>query len=363
MTTIETYCAKVFCVDNCQTCFQNYTCNLCNAGYYPASNGECVEGTQTNCPDNCVNCNQTSGWCNICAYGYNVQGGKCALNVPLVSLNDCQIAFYEGMCKMCMNGYMVSPTFQCTEAPDITCNVTNCYQCNSTNNFCSVCNLGYTVNTNGGCTQNACNISSCFACSNSTTCSSCATGYALINNTCMWQKYNCEVQNCITCNADNFCAQCMPGYEVYYAKGGAGATCVKLTQAVGHLSEFVKYCNMYGEMALGTGGALFIGCVECMPNFINVFGQCVANLTQSNYSCNLLNCEYCVQNEYCGKCAPGYTVISNAGGQCWKNYSPVPYCALTTPQAMCVLCEEGYALLGYSSCVKIGNITCNITGC
>ena len=90
--------------------------------------------------------------------------------------------------------------------------------------------------------------------------------------------------------------------------------------------------------------------------------MCVANLTQSSYQCDVSNCNSCVQNNFCGQCADGYTVIVNTGGRCWKKYSPIPFCALTTG-ALCAECEQGYALTDDAECFPIPLFKCNVTGC
>lgn len=138
---------------------------------------------------------------------------------------------------------------------------------------------------------------------------------------------------------------------------------MKITTADGFQEEYVKYCSQLGIMTFGTGSLLEFGCVTCMTNFINVGGICVANLTQTNYECNINNCDFCIQNNFCGKCATGYTLLTNTGGQCWKNYSPVTNCMLTTAEVMCAACNTGYVLVGESSCMAMTDVTCDISGC
>ena len=52
-------------------------------------------------------------------------------------------------------------------------------------------------------------------------------------------------------------------------------------------------------MHFGTS-ALVVGCIDCYEGFINILGMCVANLTQSSYECNVPNCNFCIQNNFCG---------------------------------------------------------------
>ena len=101
-----------------------------------------------------------------------------------------------------------------------------------------------------------------------------------------------------------------------------------------------------------------------MNGFINVGGFCVANLTQANYTCNVENCVYCIQNNFCGQCGDGYTTLIQTGGQCWKTYSPLPNCRETLLNAaVCFACNEGYALNLDDECMLISNVTCNVMGC
>ena len=59
----------------------------------------------------------------------------------------------------------------------------------------------------------------------------------------------------------------------------------------------------------------------------------------------------------------GYYTQIFTGGQCFKNYSPLPYCDLTTIFiAECQTCDSGFVNnMGY--CVKFKNGTCDVMGC
>ena len=58
--------------------------------------------------------------CNLCSYGYNIQNGYCALNVP-TDISDCEVAFWPGICQLCNEGYIVSPGYQCLKPNGIMC--------------------------------------------------------------------------------------------------------------------------------------------------------------------------------------------------------------------------------------------------
>ena len=86
------------------------------------------------------------------------------------------------------------------------------------------------------------------------------------------------------------------------------------------------HCEKFSEFLFGADTNLYVGCISCMEGYVDVGGFCVADLTQSNYACNVENCLYCVQNNYCGKCKEGYHTQQYTGGLCFKNYSPIPNC-------------------------------------
>ena len=128
MTTFQTYCDQVFCVENCALCLSNYFCEKCNTGYYVTSNGYCSTAKPpiTKCPENCLHCSSKSN-CTLCSYGYNIQNGFCLPNIPLPSF--CNAAFYPNMCQVCNPGYMTNIAHSCVPIPTFSCNVANCYNC------------------------------------------------------------------------------------------------------------------------------------------------------------------------------------------------------------------------------------------
>ena len=267
------------------------------------------------------------------------------------------------MCQLCMEGYIVGVGYVCEDEPSSTCNVqTGCLMCSS-DNTCSQCSPGYKL-VDGNCTELECDVASCAVCENSTKCSDCRENYFLMNNECKFKTYACNVDKCISClSSPEFCSQCEEGYYIQELTNDnhevLAAKCVKITVAIGNNANLVKYCSKFGYMGIGTDTSLHVGCLMCMENYINVGGFCVANLTQSNYLCDVDNCEYCVQNNYCGKCEDGYYIQLFTGGQCWKEYSPLPYCKLTTIfGALCIACDDGFVLSNYECFKYDPAVTC-----
>ena len=78
----------------------------------------------------------------------------------------------------------------------------------------------------------------------------------------------------------------------------------------------------------------------------------------------MLNCVYCIENNYCGKCGDGYFVRTYTGGQCWKMYSPLPHCKFTNLYLpICLSCEDGYVLNATNQCARMLVNKCQIIGC
>lgn len=216
----------------------------------------------------------------------------------------------------------------------------------------------------------SCNVQNCLSC----TASACTQCYPLYQLTaagqCELKVYQCNVQNCLYCSAANVCSQCATGYiPVTNSQAGStlsnlGSSCVLLTSSVGG-SIPVTNCLVYGNLFPGTS-TLQVGCVTCQQNFVNVGGYCVANISLGSYTCTIENCVYCVQNNICGQCAPGYSVYIANAGVCAPNYSPIPNCLMTPLFSMaCTQCASGYALADFAACVPIPNpvVNCNISGC
>lgn len=283
-------------------------------------------------------------------------------------------------CQLCKPSYIVNPSYQCMSNPGFNCPIGNCAQCQQSSGatVCKTCLIGYSLSADFlTCTQLSCTITNCQTCNNGTTCTTCIPGYQVSGDLtqCQLQVYQCSIANCLYCKSAGICAMCAPGYSVFLQTqtppGGTaspvGSSCVAITASSGG-SVAVTNCQQYGPMVAGTSG-LQIGCINCMPNYINVGGYCVANISQTNYVCNIANCVYCVQNNICGQCLPGFTAFMGSTSSCVANYSPIPNCLLTglfnpsgTPT--CAQCANGYVLVDSVACVAIpANFSCNVTGC
>lgn len=361
------YCQSINCsISNCRACLQNNSCSLCNENYYVTSNGTCLSGIGPTCSSGCLFCNSTA--CLVCNYGFNVFNGGCFPNNGNY-ITNCQSSFTPFSCQLCISGFMVAPSYQCMVNPAFTCNsIPNCATCSgisASNITCTHCQLGYQLSA-GACHILTCNVPNCMTC-NQTLCIECITNYYLTNNQCILQIYQCNVSNCLYCKAPNICSQCVEGYSINLLTQQAttlGSLCVEITGSVGGTVP-VSNCIKFEATIPGTS-ELTIGCKTCEQNFINVGGYCVANITQANFTCNIQNCVYCVQNNVCGKCGKNYTVYLGSLSICIRDYSPIPNCLLTPlEQTGCYKCADGYTLIDHYLCVliPIPTIICNVAGC
>jgi hypothetical protein len=100
-----------------------------------------------------------------------------------------------------------------------SCNVDNCYSCQTNNsNYCAQCNSGF-YESNGRCQLNgtvACNVRNCLVCDPITTgaCKICVSLYKL-NAVKTCTPLSCEDSNCENCPNDrNVCERCKLNYFV-----------------------------------------------------------------------------------------------------------------------------------------------------
>lgn len=379
MTSVP-YCQQNVCPNtNCSYCSAPYICGSCNAGTFLNSQGQCQVGTAptVTCGTNCQVCNTTNATqCLLCGVGFNLQNGYCFPNFGS-NVSNCLSYFSPIACQLCSNNFYVSPTYQCVPMPTFSCSATttpNCVYCvlNTATppvSVCGLCAQGYSVSAvDGSCTVAACNITYCTVCSNTTTCGTCLPPYVLSSTfTCVAPVYACEVANCQFCASAGMCSMCMMGFTVSnIIQGGVtvGSTCVpNMTPS----NTLIANCAQYGPLVPGTAQINY-GCVQCQPNFINVLGYCVANISQQNYICNVSNCLYCIQNNVCGACKTGYLSLIGTQYMCLLSYSPIPNCAITTylsTTLSCYQCNAGYQQVeGFCLNMNNNNVnSCNVTGC
>lgn len=116
LTDSVTYCQSVTCtVPNCLTCYQDNICSQCANGYYISAEGMCQLGTANNtCVFQCSSCNGT--YCLLCNFGYVESNGNC-FPVQFNRGSNCQSAFTFLFCQLCIEGYIVDPTFSCIPNP------------------------------------------------------------------------------------------------------------------------------------------------------------------------------------------------------------------------------------------------------
>jgi hypothetical protein len=214
-------CTQIICpfnVTNCNACVQNYN--------------SIFQFNQTLCAP------------NSCAMNYINVHGLCVPNITSMAIpcnvSNCVSCSVNNFCQSCSNGYYLTRAGSCL--PNI-CNVQNCQSC-SLNNICQQCSSGYILTIGGlaimsytniitfnqfigmmQCTLNtsiSCNVNNCQYCLSNNTCTVCADGYTLNNNVC---TASCNVTNCYMCGSNNMCSTCMPGYTL----GSNGTQCTAIT--------------------------------------------------------------------------------------------------------------------------------------
>jgi hypothetical protein len=213
------------CSVNCITCNSPTQCRSCDSGYslftLPNTNIICVQ-----CTSNCRTCAAgIPGSCLSCGDGFYLSSGKC-----MACTLNCLSCLSPTSCSGCVSGFFLTSSLTCSvncQIPCATCSASNPTKCSSCiagytynsfsfsctpqtscNGACSVCPIGYLLQT-GQCTQ--CTASNCQLCSNSSlsTCLSCAPGFYL--NPASGQCRTCLPQ-CATCLRGDGCLTCNAGY-------------------------------------------------------------------------------------------------------------------------------------------------------
>lgn len=171
----EYYLAGGDCILNCNdfgcaTCETTTTCSLCYAGYELSNAKKCVRscnegsakvtgGTCKKCGtyiSKCESCypNYDDGYktvlCNYCSSGYFLNYGVCTQCSS--TLANCLQCTSSLVCIRCAKDFRVNGDI--CESKD-KCKAKNCKTCVSDNpDKCSVCNTGFTTNSNGLCKAN-----------------------------------------------------------------------------------------------------------------------------------------------------------------------------------------------------------------
>lgn len=251
--------------------------------------------------------------------------------------NNCLACTNSNVCTLCNEGY--SPNSQGVCLPCLS----NCRGCSSqANAVCLSCGQGFYLNSNSVC--QACP-SFCLTCS-SLGCTQCQGGYTLTSSfTC--QK-NC-VAPCATCSATSTtsCLSCLAGYTYVQSS----SSCTPITTCTGGCTVCPLNYVLSNSQCLACQSA---SCSRCTPTALSVCTACYPGnfLNQGSCSACPTGCSTCSSAQNCLSCSPGYTSqVQPVSTQvsCVQCQSP---CALCIGNAQtCTKCVSGYSLSGWN-CVS-----------
>lgn len=146
---------------------------------------------------NCERYNEATGGCERCISQFYINNQRQCVRLPA----NCLQANQFGKCTSCAVNYIPRSDGVCIRI------IANCRTLDGTNQICQVCNDGYYVNTNGGCSVIPEN---CQSVSSSGVCERCLTGFTLVNGVCFT-----SIQFCVNLNPNNgLCIQCDSNYYV-----------------------------------------------------------------------------------------------------------------------------------------------------
>ncbi|ELP83590.1 protein serine/threonine kinase, putative [Entamoeba invadens IP1] len=300
---------------NCTSCvggcsFNGRSCLLCAAGYF--SNGGtssctvCRSGSYSlggastclSCDSTCGSCDKTNGNCTTCNSGYILTDGRCT---------PCRAGTYPSgdMCVKCpTNYYSSSGSISCTKCD------TTCVTCNSTNGYCTSCQIGYATNNK--------------------VCTICASGYYEHNNACK----PCENGTHSSTGGSTECKPCQGGYY----------------SLIGY-SECVHCDGLCGDHCDAASGK----CLSCISGYVlQPTGECVG-CEGGQYANTATNsCKLCAAGTYseqnatsCTSCVEGHYSFEGAT-RCKACSSVCNTCDKTT--GVCLTCYSGYQLNASQSC-------------
>lgn len=281
-TCTNNVCAQT----GCMACSSNGQCSACLVGYQFNSTSKSCQVAGYGCND--LNCQFCSGpqSCGQCKPGYQIGNYPTTGSVnsvrlcrPLIcpynvtncmscSLSyDSNFNFQKTLCSACNSGYILVNGYCVANLVTPTCSVSNCNSC-SYNNFCKLCNSGFSLTSYGTCVPTQCGIANCASCSLNYICQQCNTNYTLalsplqltsataygfaswaLTQQCVPNTVSCNVSNCAYCLSANQCASCATGYDF----------------SASNSNLCVASCNVANCFQCTEGNAN--NCTTCSPGF------------------------------------------------------------------------------------------------
>ncbi|ELP89830.1 protein serine/threonine kinase, putative [Entamoeba invadens IP1] len=300
---------------NCTSCvggcgFNGRGCSLCPAGYFsPGGISTCTvcrsgsysfggASVCSTCDSTCGSCDKNNGNCTSCSSGYILTDGRCT---------PCWAGTIQNgdMCVECpTNYYSSSGSASCTKCD------TTCVTCNSTNGYCTSCQIGYATNNK--------------------VCTICASGYYEHNNVCK----PCENGTHSSTSGSTACTPCQGGYY----------------SLIGY-SECVHCDGLCGDRCDAASGK----CLSCISGYVlQPTGECVGCEGGQYANATTNSCKLCVSGMYseqnapsCTSCGDG-TYSKEGATRCKACLSICNTCDKTT--GVCLTCYSGYQLNASQSC-------------
>ena len=386
-TCTNNVCAQT----GCMACSSNGQCSACLVGYQFNSTSKSCQVAGYGCNDqNCQFCSGPQS-CGQCKPGYQIGNYPATGSInsvrlcrPLIcpynvtncmscSLSyDSNFNFQKTLCSACNSGFILVNGYCVANLVAPTCSVSNCNSC-SYNNFCKLCNSGFSLTSYGTCVPTQCTVANCASCSLNYICQQCNTNYTLalsplqltsataygfaswaLTQQCVPNTVSCNVANCAYCLSANQCASCATGYDF----------------SASNSNLCVASCNVANCFQCTEGNAN--NCTTCSPGFQSQSSgaSCQAIPVNCGSGCANSSCIYnwVTAQPECTACQSSLTLYKGVCYQSTCNIYGCSVCANWASPFYCITCNQGLILTnGYCSKTNCNNgvancITCIQTG-
>lgn len=259
------------------------------------------------CLGNCVSCSANYTVCDRCQITDLISmDGKCVNQATAATLLE------QGMDRWPSNGTLKTDIL-------VACQDTNCSNCSYWNIQCTLCKIGYYLNT------------STHKCTSQSTLENTSRGPDLsISNKPI---VNCSDSRCLNCNQNHsLCRACLPGYLSYLNQTTSAVTCLMRT-------ELIASKQSIGPAEIGS--TQLLNCSERCETCFNLYTTCESCKNQSHYlipdgsSPNCGPLSELIETNTTGRNISGRTVVQCNEAtcqQCWQNYQ------------ICKTCKQGFTL-------------------
>ena len=282
-------------------------CKICTSSHYP-NNGTCVSVTQP--VDNCVQY-ISDGVCGKCTNFLDAKG-NCFGNI-----NGCKLYSSQTVCSQCESTHWAQSTSSCVQySPDLFCRTFN-----ATADRCIDCNTGWSLQSNGKCTDNGSTDPCLEKALNGVDCLRCIDTYYLDLGTkkCVFRTaQNCKEKQP---NKDE-CLSCLAGH---FMDKNNNNNCKAYTP--------VPNCILFDpfeDKCLICNSSTYLEKNECKPVTIPV-----------------AFCQIYTSNGVCGECMNTYTLKDN-----FCDRGSVENCYRHSSDSVCAKCDTGFFLESASKCTK-----------